>query len=100
MISPTNFVESIKRQRNIKNRGRDSGAVVETKEKIFLAPTTRDLTKEYDTVKRELKEHGYHVVPDHPLPLSVDEINETLEEMISDCVTSIHLMGDRYGIIP
>ena len=34
------------------------------------------------------------------LPLSVDEINETLEEMISDCVTSIHLMGDRYGIIP
>ena len=58
------------------------------------------MTKEYDTVKRELKEHGYHVVPDHPLPLSVDEINETLEEMISDCVTSIHLMGDRYGIIP
>ena len=30
------------------------------------------------------------------LPLSVDEINETLEEMISDCVTK----GDRYGIIP
>ena len=92
--------ESIKRQRNLKDQGGDSGGVVETKEKIFLAPTTSDLTKEYDTVKRELKEHGYHVVPDHPLPLSADQINETLEEMISDCVTSIHLMGDRYGIIP
>ena len=38
----------------------------------------------------------YPIIPS----LSADEINETLEEMISDCVTSIHLMGDRYGIIP
>ncbi|MBA4716338.1 MAG: DUF4062 domain-containing protein [Verrucomicrobiales bacterium] len=92
--------ESIKKQRSSNKEGSDSGVSVENKEKIFLAPTTRDLTKEYDTIKRELKEHGYHVVPDHPLPLSADEINDTLEEMISDCVTSIHLMGDRYGIIP
>ncbi|MFL2450535.1 MAG: hypothetical protein ACJ0IB_00525 [Verrucomicrobiales bacterium] len=92
--------ESIKRHDSSGAQVGETGVTVENKQKIFLAPTTRDLTKEYDTVKRELKEHGYHVVPDHPLPLSVDELNESLEEMISDCVTSIHLMGDRYGLIP
>ena len=74
--------------------------ITENRQKIFLAPTTSELTKEYDTVKRELKEHGYHVVPDCPLPLSVNELNESLEEMIADCVTSIHLMGHHYGLIP
>ena len=92
--------ESIKNHNPSGTQEADTNASVENKQKIFLAPTTRDLTKEYDIVKRELKEHGYHVVPDHPLPLSVDELNESLEGMISDCVTSIHLMGDRYGLIP
>tara|TARA_B100000902_G_scaffold366691_1_gene388670 strand:+ start:1971 stop:4193 length:2223 start_codon:yes stop_codon:yes gene_type:complete len=92
--------ESIKNQNPSGDQEAGTNASVENKQKIFLAPTTRDLTKEYDIVKRELKEHGYHVVPDHPLPLSVDELNESLEGMISDCVTSIHLMGDRYGLIP
>lgn len=88
----------------LKNRkellGAESTAVATGRQKIFLAPTTSELTKEYDTVKRELKEHGYHVVPDCPLPLSVNELNEALEEMIIDCVTSIHLMGHHYGLIP
>ena len=88
----------------LKNRkdllGAESTAVTPGRQKIFLAPTTSELTKEYDTVKRELKEHGYHVVPDCPLPLSVNELNEALEEMIIDCVTSIHLMGHHYGLIP
>ena len=92
--------ESIKNHNPSGAQEADTNESVENKQKIFLAPTTRDLTKEYDIVKRELKEHGYHVVPDHPLPLSVDELNESLEGMISDCVTSIHLMGDRYGLIP
>lgn len=78
----------------------ESTAITGARQKIFLAPTTSELTKEYDTVKRELKEHGYHVVPDCPLPLSVNELNEALEKMMIDCVTSIHLMGHHYGLIP
>ena len=89
--------ESIKQR---PSSGKSTGAEVEKKQKIFLAPTTSELTKEYDTVKRELKEHGYHVVPDCPLPLSLNEMNEALEAMINDCVTSIHLMGHNYGLIP
>ena len=89
--------ESIK-QRSPSDKS--TGTEAEKKQKIFLAPTTSELTKEYDTVKRELKEHGYHVVPDCPLPLSLNEMNEALEAMITDCVTSIHLMGHNYGLIP
>ena len=89
--------ESIK-QRSPSDKS--TGTEREKKQKIFLAPTTSELTKEYDTVKRELKEHGYHVVPDCPLPLSLNEMNEALEAMITDCVTSIHLMGHNYGLIP
>ncbi|MCH1499081.1 MAG: hypothetical protein L7U83_08430 [Akkermansiaceae bacterium] len=90
--------ETLKSRKDLSST--ESTAVTDGRQKIFLAPTTSELTKEYDTVKRELKEHGYHVVPDCPLPLSVNELNEALEEMISDCVTSIHLMGHHYGLIP
>ncbi|MDA0350095.1 MAG: hypothetical protein O3C20_22150 [Verrucomicrobia bacterium] len=72
----------------------------DTRQKIFLAPTTSDLTKEYETVRRELKEHGYRVVPEHPLPYSITELNSVLEETVNGCVTSIHLMGHLYGLIP
>ena len=89
--------ESIKQK---PSSDKSTGSEAEQKQKIFLAPTTSELTKEYDTVKRELKEHGYHVVPDYPLPLSINEMNEALEGMITDCVTSIHLMGHNYGLIP
>ena len=90
--------ETLKNRKDLSST--ESTAVSGGRQKIFLAPTTSELTKEYDTVKRELKEHGYHVVPDCPLPLSVNELNEALEEMIIDCVTSIHLMGHHYGLIP
>ena len=90
--------ESLKQQKEFS--GAETSAITNERQKIFLAPTTSELTKEYDTVKRELKEHGYLVVPDCPLPLSVNELNEALEEMINDCVTSIHLMGHHYGLIP
>ncbi|MDA7931016.1 hypothetical protein N9B34_02100 [Akkermansiaceae bacterium] len=90
--------EALKNQKNFSSI--ESTALTGGRQKIFLAPTTSELTKEYDTVKRELKEHGYHVVPDCPLPQSVNELNEALEEMLIDCVTSIHLMGHHYGLIP
>lgn len=70
------------------------------RQRIFLAPTTSELTIEYDIVKRELKEHNYHVVPESPLPYSLTELNSTLEELLEGCVTSIHLMGHNYGLIP
>lgn len=90
--------ETIKNKRDLSSA--EPAEITGGRQKIFLAPTTSELTKEYDTVKRELREHGYHVVPDCPLPLSVNELNQALEEMITDCVTSIHLMGHHYGLIP
>jgi class 3 adenylate cyclase len=90
--------ETIKNRKDLSSA--EPAGITGGRQKIFLAPTTSELTKEYDTVKRELREHGYHVVPDCPLPLSVNELDQALEDLITDCVTSIHLMGHHYGLIP
>ena len=37
---------------------------------IYLAETTSDLQEERDLIKAELRQQGYNVLPDEPLPLS------------------------------
>lgn len=67
---------------------------------IYLAETTRDLRQERDGIKRELQQHGYAILPDQELPLEADLFRDTVRRHLSGSAFSIHLIGDRYGIIP
>ncbi len=67
---------------------------------VFLAETTFDLAAERDALRRELLERGYRVLPESPLPLAAEELEEALQKDLEPCVLSVHLMGERYGVVP
>ncbi|MCH1494025.1 MAG: DUF4062 domain-containing protein, partial [Rubripirellula sp.] len=67
---------------------------------VFLAETTSDLREERDRLRRELIEQGHQVLPDRVLPQVAKELEETLQEHMEQCNFAIHLIGDRYGIVP
>lgn len=67
---------------------------------IYLAETTFDLDNERDKVRRELRERGYEVLPDKPLPLNAPHFQNAVREYLAKSSLSIHLIGGNYGVIP
>lgn len=67
---------------------------------VFLAETTTDLREHRETIKRDLEQHGFTVLPDRVLPADATEVAATLRENLSRCRMSIHLVGKFYGVVP
>jgi Domain of unknown function (DUF4062) len=67
---------------------------------IYLAASTADLSAERDNIKRELQQHGYRVMPDRELPLTVPELEQAVRAYLQQADLSIHLIGAQYGIVP
>jgi len=65
-----------------------------------LADVTSDLKGERDRIRRELLERGHTVLPDRPLPLEADEARELISDFLGKSHLAIHLIGNRYGIVP
>ena len=68
--------------------------------RIYLAETTYELREARDKIRRELQQRGYIVLPSQPLPYNHPNCSEVVHENLEDCKLSIHLVGNRYGIIP
>jgi len=67
---------------------------------IYLALTTSDLQGEYDSVRRELLEQGYRVVPDRPLPMVREELEQVVREFLAESRCIVQLVGRNYGLVP
>ena len=67
---------------------------------VFLAATTTDVQSERDRIKRELVERGHRVLPENHLPLVGSELEQELRELLPECDLAIHMIGNRYGMIP
>lgn len=67
---------------------------------VYLAETTSDLVPVRDSIKRELHQRGYRVLPDCQLPLSDADYRAAVREDLWRSDLSIHLVGGNYGIIP
>ncbi|MBT9333227.1 toll/interleukin-1 receptor domain-containing protein [Paracidobacterium acidisoli] len=67
---------------------------------IYLAETTSDLRAAREEVKRDLIHRGYAVLPDRPLAQDGANFRDQVRESLSKCSLSIHLVGERYGIVP
>jgi hypothetical protein len=67
---------------------------------IYLAETTSDLTGQRDTIKRELQQHGYEILPDKGLPLIGQPFKQEVDNYLSRSQLAVHLIGEHYGIIP
>ena len=67
---------------------------------IYVAQTSSDLYDERDQIVRELKDHGYQVLPDKSLPIVEEELSNEVSQYLDQCQMAIHLFGESYGFIP
>jgi len=82
-----------------------SSAIVSTKKtnqakKIFLAESSYDMLEYRDSLKRELLDYGYQIIPDKQLPLIGPVLSKELPDYFKESYLSIHLMGENYGVVP
>jgi Domain of unknown function (DUF4062) len=70
------------------------------KEAIFLAETTDDLKDQRESIRRDLQQHGYTVLPARGLPLVASDMKASLEQDLAHCRMSVHPIGKNYGWIP
>ena len=69
-------------------------------ETIFLAETTVDVKEQRESLRRDLQQHGYTVLPAGGLPLVSSDMCTSLREDLARSQISIHLIGKNYGVIP
>ena len=67
---------------------------------VYLATTTADLSAERDQIRRDLQARGCTILPDQHLPLTGPELAEEVRALLQRCRLSIHLIGERYGVVP
>ncbi|HYV91305.1 MAG TPA: hypothetical protein VE978_05965 [Chitinophagales bacterium] len=70
------------------------------KRKIYLADTTYDLRDYHESLKRELEDNGFSVVPNKNMTPVADIFKSEVETFINDAILSIHLIGSSYGLVP
>jgi hypothetical protein len=67
---------------------------------VFLAVTTSDMKEQRDTLRRDLLERGFTVVPEQMVPVVADEARKAIGDALARCEMSIHLVGKNYGFVP
>ncbi len=78
--------------------GEEPGAL--SKPAVYLAEATRDLTDAHDSIRRDLQDHAYAVVPPQNLPALQNDLEACVRAQLSRCSMSIHLIGRNYGVVP
>ncbi len=67
---------------------------------VYLAEVTPDLAHEWDNIRRDLLQRRYRVLPEHPLPKKLHELEKAVRDDLAMCNLSVHLVGDEYGESP
>ena len=66
----------------------------------YIAQTTSDVRGAYEIICRELKERGFRVVPDRPLPLERNALIEEVRHYLEKATLVIQPIGASYGVVP
>lgn len=68
--------------------------------KVYLAESSFE-TKEFrDSLRRELQDGGYQILPDKQLPLIEPILVENVSAFLRETELSVHVVGENYGIVP
>jgi hypothetical protein len=67
---------------------------------VYLAEPAKELEAEYNSVKSELLQFNYRVLPDQPLPLDAEELAHTARRHLQEARLFVHLIGAKYGVRP
>ncbi|MCK1739166.1 toll/interleukin-1 receptor domain-containing protein [Bradyrhizobium sp. 138] len=82
------------------NALRGNGLPVSQKPVVYLAECSHDRKRDREMIGGELLRLGYTVLPDRRLPPDEDECIAVVDEMLSRCALSVHLVGAGYGAVP
>src|SRR5262245_16929897 len=67
---------------------------------VYLAEPAKGLEAEYNSIKSELLQFNYRVLPDHQLPLDAEELTQTVRRHLQEAEIFVHLIGAKYGVRP
>lgn len=67
---------------------------------VYMAHTTADRSYDREKVMYELRDRGYHVLPDREPSLRADSYVAEVRENLRQSRLSVHLIGETYGTIP
>jgi len=67
---------------------------------IFLSESSYDTKDLRDSLKRELQDYGYNILPYGQLSLVAPVLKDNVGEYMKESQLAIHLVGNNYGIVP
>ena len=67
---------------------------------IYVAEPSEDQEQSYRTMRSELIANGFRVLPDRRVPDDLGEAVGFIDEQLSRCIISVHLLGERSGYLP
>lgn len=80
--------------------GTDARVPVAAGPTVYLAATSSDRQDDREILATELNRMGCTVLPDHALPTEEDALVEEVRALLARSRLSIHLIGDRRGLVP
>jgi Domain of unknown function (DUF4062) len=83
-----------------KNEGGGPGTADSQRAPVFLAETTSDLIEQRETIRRDLQQRGYTILPARSMAPVASELKNSFREDLARCQMSIHLIGRNYGLVP
>ena len=66
----------------------------------YVAQTTSDVRGDYEIICRELKQRGFRILPDRPLPLERNALVEEVRNCLENATIVIQPIGASYGVVP
>ena len=64
---------------------------------VYLAEVGKDLVVQRDMIRRELRSHGFEVLPKNPITGDRGDIEMAIKDNLSNARLSLHLIGEDYG---
>ncbi len=71
-----------------------------TRPTVYLAETTSDVREQRDSLRRDLQQHGFRVLPERAIPHESDEAMAAVQDDLAQSRLAIHLLGRHYGLVP
>jgi hypothetical protein len=67
---------------------------------VYVAEPSEDQHQSYRTIRSELMSNGFRVLPSRRIPDDYQEALAFIDDQLSHCILSIHLLGEGSGYIP
>lgn len=67
---------------------------------IFLAQCSWDRKEACEALERDLRQHGYPILPDRQLPSDEEGLRTEVSCLLDQCGFAIHLVGGFPGLVP